>query len=193
MKPIYRKYFTTVGLIWAGCFVLFLCVYILVLVPQEKSKKYIEKQLAEKKQVYNSVLKIAQEETKIRLNKQIESLRNKLEAFVIDFEDSANLTFDISQIAKEKNVSSFSIRTKNTRKDSAIPNSNYISENRFDISFTANFNQFATFLNALERHRPIVFVDKFTITRPITRPKQDNSGHEVNMSLAVFVRKRQDS
>ena len=189
MKPIYKKYFTTVGLIWAGCFVLFLCVYILVLAPQEKGKKQFEKQLAEKKQMYNSVLKMAQEETKIRLNEQIESLQNKLQGFVIDYEDSANLTFDISQIAKEKRVASFSIRTKNDRKNSVIPNCSYISENRFDISFTADFNQFATFLNALERHRPIVFVDKFTITRP----KQDDSGHEVNMSLAVFVKKRQDS
>ena len=187
MKSIYRKYFTTAALIWAGCFVLFLLVYVFVLAPQRKSKKQIEKQLAERKQVYNSALKAAQEKTKIQLNEQIEHLRNGLKDFVIDFGDSANLTFDISQIASEKKVDSFSIRTGDDRGGQAIPECSYIRESHIDISFTGGFSQFATFLNALERHRPVVFVDKFAITRS----DQGDSNHRVSMSLAIFVKKRQ--
>ena len=187
MKSIYRKYFTTVALIWTGCFVLFLFVYVLVLAPQRKSKKQIEKQLAERKQVYNSALKAAQEKTKIRLNEQIEHLRSGLKDFVIDFGDSANLTFDISQIASEKKVDSFSIRTKDDRGNRAIPKCNYIRESHIDISFTGGFSQFATFLNALERRRPVIFVDKFAITRS----DEGDSDHRVSMSLAIFVKKRQ--
>ena len=190
MKPIYRKYFTTVALVWAGCFVLFTFVYMLALTPHKKSKKHLENQLAEKKRMYSSVLETAKEETKLELKEQIERFRSGLKNFVIDFEDSANLTFDISQIATEKNVASFKIRAKDKRGgSSAIPNCNHIRENHIDISFTAGFNRFAAFLNALERHRPVVFVDKFTITRS----DQDDTGHQVNMSLAVFVKKRQDS
>ena len=189
MKSIYRKYFTTVALIWTGCFVLLFFVYMLVLAPQKNTKKQVEEQLAEKEQIYNSAQKAQQEETKIRLNEQIERLRNSLKEFVIDFEDSANLIFDIRQIASEKEVASFSVRTKNDRAGSAIPNCNYICENHVEISFNADFNQFAALLNALERHQPVVFVDRFTITRS----DRDDSGHEVDMKLAVFVRKRQDS
>ena len=190
MKQIYRKYLTTLA-IWAVCFILFLFAYILLLAPQKKSKKQIEKQTAEKKQVYNSAVKAAKKETKIKLNEEIEQLQNKLKLFVIDPEDSANLIFDIGQIANEKKVASFSIKTKDSRRgsDLEIPDCKLICENQIDIGFSAGFNQFASFLNALERHQPVVFVDKFKITRS----EQDDLGHQVNMNLAVFVRKRQDS
>ncbi len=190
MKPIYKKYLTKTALVWVGCFVLFFLVHLFVLAPQKKNRKQVEKQLAEKKQMYDSVLKVTQKETRIQLNEQIEHLRNRLKDFVIDYEDSANLTFDISQMANKKKVASFSIKNKDkkNRRSSAIPDYDYISENHIDVSFTAGFNQFAALLNALERHRPVVFVDKFIITRP----KRDNSAHQVNMDLAVLVRKRQD-
>ncbi len=184
---IYRKYFATAALIWAGCFILFLFIYMIVLAPQKKSRKQVENQLAEKKRIYNSALKATEEETRIWLNEQIENLRSKLNGFAIDFEDSANLTFDISQIASEKKLDSFSIKGKDAGKNSA--DFKYLYENRIDVGFTAAFNQFAAFLNALERHWPVIFVDSFKITRS----RRDDSGHKVNMGLAVFVRKRQDS
>ncbi len=189
MNPIYRKYFTKAALTWAGCFILFFFIHMLMLAPQGKSKDQIEKQLAEKKQIYASALKATEKETKIQLNEQIEQLRNGLKDFVIDFDDSANLTFDISQIANEKKVTSFSIKGKGARGSLAIPNCKYLCENHFNISFTASFNQFAAFLNALERYRPVIFVDGFKITHS----RQEDLGHKVNMNVAVFVRKQQDS
>ncbi|MHC4570932.1 MAG: hypothetical protein ACYS0C_02490 [Planctomycetota bacterium] len=189
MSSIYKKYIMKAALIWAGCFVLLVFVYMLMLAPQKKSKNQIEKQLDEKQQMYESVLKATQEETKIQLKEQIERLQNDLGNFVIDFEDSANLTFDISQIANEKEAASFSIKAqkKDKRRDSKTPDYDYISEDRIDIKFTSGFNQFAAFLNALERNRPVVFIDKFTIARS----KEGKSDHQVSMDVAVFVRKRQ--
>ena len=189
MKSIYKKHLTTVALVWAGCFVLFLFAYMLVLGPQKKNKKEINKEVSKKKQMYNFALKATRAETKLKLNEQIERLQSSLREFVINSEDSANLVFDISQIASDKEVGSFSIGAKDNLRNSEIPNCKHIFENRIGISFTAGFNQFATLLNALERHRPVVFVDNFSITRS----DKDDSGHQVNMDLAVFVRKRQDS
>jgi len=189
MKSIYKKHFTTAALIWAGCFVLLSFIYMLVLVPQRKSKKHIEKELFEKKQMYDVALKATQEKTKHKLNEQIERLQYSLKEFAVDSEDSANLIFDIRQIASEKEVGSFSIGAKDKRGGPKLPDCKHISESHIDISFTAGFNQFATLLNALERHRPVVFVDKFTITRS----RDVDSGHRVDMDIAVFVRKRQDS
>jgi hypothetical protein len=191
MKSVYGKYFTKVALIWTGCFILFFFAYMLMLAPQKNSKEQLKKQLEEKKQMYNSALKATQKETQIQLNEQIEHLRNKLKDFVIDFEDSADLTFDISQIANAKEVASFSVETnrKDNSRDPAMSDK-YIFESHIDISFsTADFNQFAALLNALERHRPVIFVDRFAITRPY----KSGSDRQVNMSLAVFVRKIQDS
>jgi Tfp pilus assembly protein PilO len=189
MKPIYRKYFKKAALVWAGCLVLFFFIHMFMLAPQGKNKRQIGRLLAGQKQMYASALKATQQETKIRLNEQIEQLQNALKDFVIDFEDSANLTFDVSQIASEKRLVSFSIKGKESRGGSSKPKGKYLSENHFGISFIGDFNQFATFLNALERHRPVVFVDKFKITRS----RQEDSGHSVNMDLVVLVKKRQDS
>lgn len=189
MKSIYRKYFATIALVWAGCFVLCFFVYMLVLSPQRKTREQVEQRLAEKRQICESAQKASQEESILKIKEQIEHLRDGLKDFAVDFEDSANLTFDISQIANAKEVSSFRIKTRESRKGSSMANCNYICENRIDVSFIGNFNQFATFLNSLERHRPVVFVDKFTIIRS----DRDDSGHKVSMDLAVFVRKRQES
>jgi len=182
-----KKYLVTTGVIWAACFVVFLLAYILFLGPQKSYEKRTENKLAETKQVYESALKAAQKETKIQLKEQIESLQTRIKDFVIDFEDSANLTFDISQIANENNVASFSIKSKDSRGLSAIPECKYICENNIVISFVGGFNQFATFLNALERHRPVLFVDKFTITRSA----QDDSEYQVSLNVAAFVKKQQ--
>src|SRR4030042_2856892 len=108
----YKKYLMTSGIIWAACLVLFVLMYVLVLGPQNHARKRIEGELDEKKQTYEFAQNAAKEETKIRLYQQIEDLQNKLDIFVIDFEDSANLSFDISQIASEKKVASLTVENK---------------------------------------------------------------------------------
>jgi len=182
----HRKYLTTAGIIWAGCLVVFLLVYVLILGPQKNYNKRLERELAEKKQVYELAVRATQKETKIRLNEQIEALQSRLGDFVIDFENSANLTFDISKIASEKKLDSFSIKNKDNKGLVAIPDCSYICESQINISFTGGFNQFATFLNALERHRPVIFVDKFTINRP-----QNGTGYKVTLNVAAIVKKQQ--
>ena len=179
----------TIAPIWVGSFILLCCIYIFVLAPQKKTKNQIGKQLAEKKQIYNSAFEISKKETKLKLKKQLDDLQNKLADFVIEPENSADLIFDISQIANEKKVDSFSIRPRENRRGLDSLDNENISENSIEIGFTGNYNQFATLLNTLERHRPVIFVDDFVINRS----KEGISDHQVNMNLVVFIRKQQDS
>lgn len=188
MKPIYKKYFTAIALIWAGCFVLFIFAYMLMLAPQRKTKKQIEKRLAEKKQLCDSAQKAAQEETQKQLNEQIRHLRNKLANFVVDSEDLANLTFDIGKMASEREVGSFGINIVDKFPVTAESEGDCLREDKLHISFTGGFNQFAAVLSALERYQPVVFVDEFTINRA----KRGGLDHRVSMDLAVFVKKQQD-
>jgi lipopolysaccharide export LptBFGC system permease protein LptF len=190
MKSVYGKYFIKVAIIWAGCFAVFFAVYMITLAPQKNNREELEKQLKEKKQTHNAALNASQNETKVQLYEEIEKLRNKLKDFVVDFKDSTNLTFDISRIANEKGVSSFSIDTRKGGSSKKSGSGEHITQSYIDISFsTTDFNQFAALLNALERHQPVIFVDKFTITRS----KRSDSGHQVKMNLSVFIRKIQDS
>jgi len=188
MKSIYKKRFKRIALVWVGYLMLPLLVYISALAPQKKNIKNIEKQISETKQIYDSALQATKQETKSRLNKELEEFQENLGNFVINFEDSADLTFDISQIAGDKKVGDFSIKTKDKSGVTAIPNCSQICESQFDISFTADFNKFATLLNAIERNQPVVFVDKFAISRST----RDDLEHPVTMNLTVFVKKKQE-
>ena len=184
----HRNYLMVAGAIWAASAVVFLLAYLFVLGPQKNYIKHTENKLTEKKQAVESAMRAAQEETKIQLNEQIERLQCRLKDFVIDFEDSANLTFDISQIANDQNVASFSIKTKDSRGLSAIPDCSYIYENHIEINFTGGFRQFATFLSALERHRPVLFVDKLKIARS----GREGVEYQVGLNVTFLVGKPQE-
>ncbi len=184
----YKKYLITAGMIWAVCFVVFLLAYIFVFGPQKNNKKRIESRLTEKRQLYETARRAAQKETKIQLNEQIESLQNRLKDFVVDFEDSANLTFDIGRIANKENVSSFSIKNNDRQGVLEIPDCVSICENHIDIGFIAEFNQFATFVNTLERHQPVLFVNEFSMTRS----NKGQSTYQVSLDVAAFVKKQQE-
>jgi hypothetical protein len=185
-KPIYRKYVTRVLLAWGGCLVVCAVVYAAVLGPQKARRAALAQQLAQNKQIYETAMSAARTETQSKWNEQMEALEGKLRDFAA--EDSANLTFDISQIAREKQAYSFSIRAKDSGMESKAPDCEHIGENYVHVNFSAGFREFATLLNALERHRPVIFIDKFTITRS----KKGETHHPVDMELAVFVLKRPD-
>lgn len=185
---IYRKYLTRAAIAWAACLVLFVLAFIFVLGPQKSNRRHLENTLAEKKEQHEMAQRATQEQTKIRLNEQIEGLRFILKDFVVDLEDSANLTFDIGRIANEEDVSSFSIKNNDKQGVLEIPDCNSICENHIDISFIAGFDQFATFVNALERHQPVLFVNEFTISRS----NKGESIYQVSLDIAAFVRKQQE-
>jgi hypothetical protein len=189
MKPICKKYISRVSLSWGGCLVLFLAVQMLVLGPQGRKLAELERQLTAKRQMYEAAMTGAREETGSKWKEQIEEMENKLHGLAIESEESANLTFDISQLAKDKQAHSFSIRGKDGGFESQTPFSEFIGENRMNVDFAAGFRQFATLLNALERNRPVVFVDKFKMERS----KKGESRHPVNMELSVFVLKEPGS
>jgi Tfp pilus assembly protein PilO len=178
----YKKYLMTMGLVWAGALMLFIAAFALLINPQIKEKKSLASEAAEKQKLYDGAVDAAREDTRRKLTSELESLKSRMNDYAIDSEDSANMTLDISRIAAAKQVSSFAIKTTDQQQPGKAE-LKYLRENRIDISFNADFRQFATLLNTLERHRPVVFVDSFRIMR-----STDNN--RVDMELSIFVRKR---
>jgi len=185
----HKKYLTKAAVGWAVCLAVFVLAYMAVLRPQSINKKRLDGLLTENKESYEAAQAAAQESTKAQLHEHIQQLQERLHDFVIDFDDSANLTFDIGQIASEKKVGSFSVKSKDKRAGPVTPESGSIGENHMDVTFVAGFQQFATFLNSLERHRPVLFVNEFTIARS----NKDESSYEVTLDVAAFVKKQQET
>jgi len=203
MKPIHRRYLTTVSVVWATCFVLLLLVYFIVLGPQSRAKTRLAKDLANKQQSCQEALKASQPQTKAQLSQQVEQLKQRVADFAIDLKDSANLTFDVSRLANEHKIESFSIKSQNTSAYAPAadaPQPRFIQEQHVEITFDADFNQFASFLNALERHRPVLFVEKFNVTQPagghtVSADQSPSAGPkpQVTMDLVFLVKKQHDT
>ncbi len=183
----YKKHLVTGASVWGACLFIFTLAYLLVLMPLKDSRERADKLITQKQENYESALKASQEEEKLKQFEQIELLQNNVGDFAIDYENSANLTFDISQMANDKNVTMFNIKGNDNNKTSAIPNCSYLNEGHLNIDFNSEFNQFAIFLNDLERHRPVLFIDTFSVNRS----GQDDAGYQVNLDVAVFVIKQQ--
>lgn len=186
MKSNIAKYIKLAALIWSCCFIVFLLVFLLVLSPLNRHRTQVESEFKKVKSDADSALLASEEETKIRLNQQIQDLNDTLGNFVIESENTSNLIYQISSISNEIGLKAFQI-TPTGQNMSAFDNCKYISGQLYQVGFIASFNQFATFLNALERYRPVIFIDTFSITRS----RQGENSHTVDMQLAILVLKNE--
>ena len=188
MKLIFEKYAKTAAMAWGGAMVLFILAYMLIISPKIDVKKQVQREVSEAKERYDYALSTTKDGNRTQLNKEIEELKNELGEFVVDSQQYGDLSFDISGIASKMRVGSFSIKSDDSRRYSEIPGCKYLSESYINVTFDATFNGFAALLNALERHRPVVFIDKFVIERSDGL----NALPKVTMNLAVLTRKKQD-
>ncbi len=191
----YKTYLKRAGIVWMLSLVLCLLAYLLVLRPQYNIKRRLERNLDEQKQTYAAARRATQEKNRIQLNEHIQRLRTQIKGFVINSDELTDLTFDISQIANREKLASFSVTPRSKRSGGRRgtagekSDNNAINENLIDIRFIARFHQFAAFVNALERHRPVLFIDEFSITRS----SQDESIYQATLDVTAFVRKQQDN
>lgn len=190
-STVYRKYLTIMAIVWAGCLLAFVAAYMVLLKPQADRRRHLDKKLVEKKQERHAAERAAQEETKAQLSAQISELREKLDAFVIDFENAGDLKFDITQIAREKEVAALSVSSGKKAKTSGkeVADSNSIEENPIDVSFISGFSQFASFVNSLERHKPVILVHQFKLGRS----NKNESAYHVTLDVRALVRKPQEA
>ena len=186
MKSNTKKYLKVTAFIWSCCIVVFILVFWLVLLPENREKNRIESEYRKIESSASEAFLAAQEQTNIRLKEHIEKLNERLGDFVIAPGSTSNLTYEISGISNEIGLNSFQIAPMG-ESIAALDDCKYISGQFFHVSFTASFSKFTYFINALERYRPFIYVDTFSITRS----RQDNMEHDIQMQLAVLVAKNE--
>lgn len=185
MKSIYRKYLKIGIIFWAVCFVILLLAYLFVLAPQENLRRMTDRKLNDTKNLAQSAREASQEKNKAKLVALLTDSGNRLKDFVVDQENASNLTLDIGRISSDIRLNAFSSIFAGSEGATKTDSYKYINQRQISVNFNSSFNKFAVFLNTLERNRPVIFVDTFSITRS---PESD-SGHKVDMKLAVLVGK----
>ncbi len=183
-----KKFITTTGLVWAGCGIILFFLYMLLVSPQVQAKRDLAARVAEQERAYAKALRAADEQNQQRLKEQLASLRQRQKDFIIDSGGAGDLTFDVSRIAKTLALESFSITSQKAQLASKGKRLKHIEQSYFEISFRSGFRQLAAFINALERHKPILFVETFSITRP----REKGIKNEVQLSLAALVARKQE-
>jgi len=188
MKPIYKRYFTILTLLWGCTFVALLVVYICLVEPQKSALMSISNKVKISKSEYNRAKDANNNETRLKWHRELNLLDRQLQNFAIDPNKLDELTFDISRIANSVGVNAFSSKRISGEIYSPVPGCEYIGFAEIRVECRSSFNKFARFINTLERHDPFIFINEFMISQSETKDLK----HNTNMVLHVFVKMPSD-
>jgi hypothetical protein len=184
-QSIYRKYIITSVIVWAGCFLIFLLVYMFVLVPQKERLATAKQKLAQRDNDYAKVVAAQTGAAKEKLDKEIAGLHAKVDPYVLLSDDTSRLNVDVSKMAAQLGIRGLSLKGGQTEQSQkTLPACKVLVEDTKFINFKGSFIQLARLINGLERHKPVIFVDKFSITRSSQGSPTEN---DASIVLAAYV------
>lgn len=183
------KYLLIMAVVWGPCLALAAGTYGLVLRPQLDYRHDLERKIEKAKEHYDRAMEAAKPELHARLTDQVVRLQDRIEDFLVSGDDAPKLAYVIGGIAAETGLESFAIKPASSASAATSDDSGRLVERRLDVNFVAGFAPFALFLNTLERHHPVVFIETFTINRP----QEADVKPQVQMGLAVLVEKPRGS
>ena len=176
-------------MLWGGSFAALLVLYLFLLLPQNNMANFSKEKLAQLNREYLMSKAANSPEIRAMQNKELTELNNTLNVFVTDFDDLDKLTFSISKIAAEIRVDTFANKGSDSESYSEISTCDQVGYVDATISFRSSFSKFARFVNAVERHDPIIFVDGFTITQD----KREDSRHKAEIFLNFLIKIPQEN
>ncbi len=177
---------TKLLIIWCLYFAGGAAVYFTVFASQIAKREQLAIRLTNKAHQLKVIEEAYQGKEVEKLTAQLDEKRQALEGFCVGFDTLPDLTLKISEMANELNLSSFSIKSRSDQVKKEIPGYKGLYQSIMDVSFYADFNTFARFVNTLERNRPVLFVDKFSISK--TRHTSLDKNNPVQMTLSVYTR-----
>jgi hypothetical protein len=180
-----HRYLLVLTLAWGPCLLAGAASYAILLHPQLDHREKLEALVASSKERYARAIEAAKEKDQSRLAGQVETLRHRVSEFVVSRADTSDLAFKIGELAQEAKLASFGMRPANRTGSEAGPDPERIAEKHLDMTFSGEFRHFAAFLNTLERHHPVFFVETFAISRPMDKDSQP----QANLQVAVLVEK----
>ncbi len=184
MKLIHKKFIAMLGLLW-GCSLMAMGgIHFFLLEPQQETLRILESELAEVKEEYRKCEDIGRSEVRRGWERRIEQLGRYLGDYVANPEELDKLVFGISKIGAEVGVKGFFSEAIGEDSYSVMSNYEYIGVSSTSVEFNGSFSQLAQFINLLERFRPVIFVDEFTIRRVLS----EGNKNKVDILFNVFVR-----
>lgn len=171
--------------VWAGAGVLLIAGFFAVYLPQHRALGQINQKYIESGKQAQLAQKAAAEDTRKQLEIRTRQTAEQLGAFTIPSDQISSLVFDIGRMAGELNLAGFASKSIDAQqplsdKKKAKP---LLSEAWLSVEFQGSYQQFANFVNRLERSSPVVFVEKVFVTRQ----RQETEGCQFTMELSILT------
>jgi Tfp pilus assembly protein PilO len=126
--------------------------------------------------------KAACEQTRLQLEQQTEQVAGQLNAYTIPAEQVNRLVFEIGRIAGQLNLAGFASKNLDMQPSSGKSNSkSMLSEVWLSVEFRGSYEQFARFVNLLERNSPVIFVEKVFVNR--SRKESYDCAFQMELSI----------
>jgi len=184
MKPFHKKFLIIWVLAWGTSLLLLAVIHLFLVTPQKEELKILRGELVEKEQQYSHSEIADSAGTRTQLNKEATQLSKDLAEYVVERDDLSKVTFGVKKIASEIGLRKFQSSLIGGSFYTPVDNCYRIGSMSVRLNFNSTFSEFAGFTNTLERHKPIIFIEDFSIEQP--------SGNEtelqVSMVFSAFVR-----
>ncbi|MFH1616880.1 MAG: GspMb/PilO family protein [Planctomycetota bacterium] len=178
-----KKRILLISLLWAVLFVFSGFMFLYLIRPQKAEIVNLRERIKEQ-QLYHQMGEDAQNTaTKVKAEKILEDLQNTFNDFAIEADQAESVIFHIREIAEQVKVKDYTIRHLDLDMGKAKGEQAEITERRLSVSFTAEFPAFLSFVNKIEMNTPIIFIDRFDISKK----QMQGSSNNVNLALFFYV------
>ena len=183
MKASEKHLIVKVAVIWGLCAFAVIAFYMGVVFPAQRSARQVSGRLDEITSRYEEAGEFVRGRRLEKMQRQIVLLRAELETYLVSRDAARDNASAISRIAERTGIKGYSTRYRNSSLIAELDNCLHVGASWIDISWKGDFEQFARLINELERHRPVVFVDGFLISRPNNQAE----GCQIELSLVILV------
>ena len=156
--------------------------------PQRNSLIQIHQRYQESCQKADLAKEAASEKARVQLEQQTEQVNGQLNALTIPIDHVSGLVFEVGRVANQLNLREFASKNtvdqSNTEKSKSKSKSkSLLSEAWLSVEFCGSYEQFARFVNLLERNSPAIFVEKVSVVRS----NNSDSDNKFQLELSVLT------
>ena len=184
MKASVKHLIVKVAVVWDICALALMVFYMGVVFPAQRSARQVNRRLDEITGRYEEACEFVRGKHLEEMRRQVDLLRAELGKYLVSRDEARDNASGISRIAEQAGIKGYSTRYRNSSLIEELDNCLHVGASCVNISWTGDFEQFARLVNELERHRPVVFVDGFLISRP-DNPAAE--GCQIELSLVILV------
>jgi hypothetical protein len=172
--------------IWIVSVAVLALIYFVVVFPIYLAVNHKEIEVAKMSEDVDRIRIYVSDQNFKRVQEQARDLTGGLDGFVSNGLMATRCTYVISDIAGKTGASDFTTKQKTPKALSQIQNCQMLKAAHVEVSCKGSYLKFLNLINEYERSRPIVLIDKFSIT------VFDDGQNEINMSLLVLVDKQDE-